>query len=471
MQPALYLAAILLLPLAPAAAGPILPKAPAVPGSVDQSPPVMQAQYRVYDYYQPAPVPQLREFIDRDGNRVFVNEFGEVVSVVPPVERQPREWGRREQREWGVRRPDRGAPGGGPALQAPPEHFDRHGGDDSVPGEPDPGGEPRQQDAGPKPYTPPSIAEEPSAEQPTVASNEGTAEVAALQVLLDRAGASPGVIDGQIGTNVRKAMEAYERVTGKTIDPDDIDAIMEELRNTGGLPIQQYTITEEDVAGPFIASVPADYAEKAELEELPYTSPAELIAERFHMDEGYLRAINQNADFFEPGTVIKVANVGMDASAEVARIVADKGRKQVLAYDATGDLIAAYPATIGSRSTPSPTGRHEVERVAYDPNYTYNPKINFQQGDNDAILTIPPGPNGPVGSIWIALSKPTYGIHGTPDPAKIGKTESNGCVRLTNWDARELADMVEPGVIVEFVDETELLVSERDDEPAVPAPQ
>ena len=101
----------------------------------------------------------------------------------------------------------------------------------------------------------------------------------------------------------------------------------------------------------------------------------------------------------------------------------------------SGKLVAAYPATIGSSDTPSPTGTHEVARVAFNPEYTYNPNVNFKQGDNDQVLTIPPGPNGPVGSIWIALSKPTYGIHGTPDPSKIGKTESHGCVRLTNWDA------------------------------------
>ncbi|PZN49764.1 MAG: hypothetical protein DIU65_13850, partial [Proteobacteria bacterium] len=127
-------------------------------------------------------------------------------------------------------------------------------------------------------------------------------------------------------------------------------------------------------------------------------------------------------------------------------------QKQVFAYDEAGKLVAAYPATIGSSDTPSPSGTHAVSRIAFDPNYTYNPKVNFKQGDNDKILTIPPGPNGPVGTVWIALDKPTYGIHGTPEPSKIGKTHSHGCVRLTNWDAAELAKLVKPGVPVEFVD-------------------
>ena len=136
----------------------------------------------------------------------------------------------------------------------------------------------------------------------------------------------------------------------------------------------------------------------------------------------------------------------------MAKILADKGRKQVLAYDANGILIAAYPASIGSADTPSPSGTVTVERIALNPGYTYNPKINFQQGTNNKVLTLQPGPNGPVGTVWIALSKPTYGIHGTPEPSKIGRTQSHGCIRLTNWDATELAKMVKPGVTVEFID-------------------
>lgn len=149
---------------------------------------------------------------------------------------------------------------------------------------------------------------------------------------------------------------------------------------------------------------------------------------------------------------IRVANVPRPKREKVAHIVADKSAKQVRAFDASGNLVVAYPATIGSQATPSPTGTHTVERIALDPEYTYNPKINFQQGNNDRVLRIPPGPNGPVGSVWIALSKPTYGIHGTPEPSKIGKTYSNGCIRLTNWDAQELAKLVSKGVTVEFRD-------------------
>ncbi|MBB3937111.1 L,D-transpeptidase family protein [Aureimonas phyllosphaerae] len=278
-------------------------------------------------------------------------------------------------------------------------------------------------------------------------------EIAALQVLLDRAGASPGVIDGRMGGNVDKAVAAYAEMTGRSIDATNAQSLMEELMATGGPAVVTYEITNEDVGGPYVAAIPEDYAHKAMLPAMSYERVTEMLAERFHMDEGYLKEINPGADFTRPGTQIKVMATGENVTGqEVAKIIADKGREQVRAYDASGRLVAAYPSSIGSTSTPSPSGTVEVARIAFDPNYTYNPKINFKQGANDKVLTIPPGPNGPVGTIWIALSKPTYGIHGTPEPSKIGKTNSHGCVRLTNWDAAELAKLVKPGVTVEFVD-------------------
>lgn len=131
-------------------------------------------------------------------------------------------------------------------------------------------------------------------------------------------------------------------------------------------------------------------------------------------------------------------------------MIADKSRKQLRGYDAKGKLVVAYPATIGSLDDPSPTGHVHIEDIVLNPNYTYNPKVNFKQGKNDEVLTILPSPNGPVGSVWIALSKPTYGIHGTAEPSKIGKTSSHGCVRLSNWDATELSGLVQKGVTVAF---------------------
>ncbi len=289
--------------------------------------------------------------------------------------------------------------------------------------------------------------------EPAIAIGKmSSAEITALQVFLDREGFSPGVIDGKKGSNVTKAIEAWQSVSGETLDPNNADDILERLRLSGGLAFTTYEITAADAAGPYVAAIPEDYAQKAALPHLSFTSTTEMLAEKFHMDEAYLKEINPGVDFTIPGTIVKVIDTGVAKTGKVAKILADKGRKQILAYDADGTLIAAYPASIGSADTPSPSGLVTVERIALNPGYTYNPKINFQQGENNKVLTLQPGPNGPVGSVWIALSKPTYGIHGTPEPSKIGKTQSHGCIRMTNWDATELAKMTSAGVTVEFVD-------------------
>jgi len=286
----------------------------------------------------------------------------------------------------------------------------------------------------------------------TLAGKKSKFEITALQVFLDREGASPGVIDGRMGSNVSKAIRAYEKISGETLDPNDSEDILTRLGLNGGLPVMTYEITSADAAGPYVASIPEDYSHKAALPSMAFTSVTEALAEKFHMDEAYLKELNPGVEFTMPGTQIKVINPGTNRNGAVARIIADKSRKQLFAYDDAGQLIASYPASIGSNDTPSPSGIHTVARVAFNPNYTYNPKINFQQGNNTKVLTIPPGPNGPVGTVWIALDKPTYGVHGTPDPSRIGRSQSHGCIRLTNWDATELAKMVKPGVTVEFID-------------------
>jgi lipoprotein-anchoring transpeptidase ErfK/SrfK len=272
--------------------------------------------------------------------------------------------------------------------------------------------------------------------------------LARLQILLDRAGASPGVIDGFDGDNLRKAILAFQMMAGLPPDGQLTLDVAARLDMPGDV-IGTYTITPEDeaaIGGP----IPADYAEKAALSHLGYESVAELVAERFHMDIGLLQALNPSSAFVA-GEVVNVAITGTAREGIVTWIEADKTLRQVRVYGVDGVLLAAYPATIGSDENPSPTGTHVVESATSMPGYTYNPKINFQQGENTEVLSIPPGPNGPVGSVWIALSKPSFGIHGTPEPSMIDKTGSHGCIRLTNWDAEELAAMVAPGVTVDFL--------------------
>lgn len=417
---------------------------------------------------------------DRQGNRVYVDSWGNVVATAMPADRY---FSQQESRNFrrDRYRPVEGFPETSRDYFPPAPESDGYSDElttGSVPafrngepgavdrselGQPLPGYEGKQQDtwggsedmaALPDSSMDGSSEFVPGPQFPsaTAIGKKTSAEVTALQVFLDREGFSPGVIDGKKGSNVTKAIEAWQLATGETLDPNDTDAIVERLHLNGGMPFTTYEITPADAAGPYVASIPEDYAHKAALPALAYTSTTEMFAEKFHMDEAYLKEMNPGVDFTIPGTIIKVINVGEPKKGKVSKIIADKGRKQVLAYDATGALIAAYPASIGSADTPSPSGIVTVERIALNPNYTYNPKINFQQGANDKVLTLQPGPNGPVGTVWIALSKPTYGIHGTPDPSKIGKTQSHGCIRLANWDATELAKMTSQGVTVEFVD-------------------
>ncbi len=274
------------------------------------------------------------------------------------------------------------------------------------------------------------------------------------EILLDRAHAPPGVIDGLSGTNFTKAITTFETVRGLPVDGKLTRRVWDELGGDTAAPVLGlYTVTPADVVGPFYSDLPADYALQAQLPDLGYRSANEMFGERFHMDRKFLKALNPGVDMGVAGSRIIVAEVDtMPIAAAVARIDVDKGKGQVLAYDDRGGLVVAYPATIGSDELPSPSGSYVVRGIAPHPTYTYDPVKNFQQGNNTKKLILPPGPNNPVGASFIALSKPTYGIHGTPDPSKIDKTRSHGCVRLTNWNAQELARLVKVGVPVNFIE-------------------
>lgn len=280
-------------------------------------------------------------------------------------------------------------------------------------------------------------------------SGTRTRELVEAQVLLDRAGFSPGVIDGFQGGNTHRAIEAYQRANGMVVTGRIDSALLGKLRSEGGEVLSRYTITEEDVAGPFV-DVPDGMEAMAKLDALAHESPAEALAERFHMAQAFLAALNPNADFSKAGTEITVvAARDRELDGPVARIEVDGTPSTLRAFAEDGRLLATFPATVGSAEFPSPSGEMTVRALAPEPKYYFSPK--GRDWGPDRRLTIAAGPNNPVGSTWIDLSKEGYGIHGTPDPRLIGKTASHGCVRLTNWDARALGGAVKPGTVVQFV--------------------
>jgi lipoprotein-anchoring transpeptidase ErfK/SrfK len=170
------------------------------------------------------------------------------------------------------------------------------------------------------------------------------------------------------------------------------------------------------------------------------------------MNEALLVALNPGRKFDQSGETVVVASVAAGAlPAKVARIEVDKSAQVVKAFDRNSDLLAFYPATAGSAEKPAPAGRLKVTAVTRNPTYRYNPAYAFKGVRTRKAFTIRPGPNNPVGVVWIGLSGEGYGIHGTPEPSKISKTESHGCIRLTNWDALQLAASVGKGTPVDFV--------------------
>ena len=277
------------------------------------------------------------------------------------------------------------------------------------------------------------------------------------QVLLDRARFSPGVIDGHKGENVANALKAFEKARSLKVDGELDEEVLEKLNEASSEPaLVEYTIADEDVKGPFV-KIPDKFEEQAELDRLAYSSAEELLAEKFHMDLDLLKELNPGKRFDKAGETIVVANVARqgkpaDEARKVAKLEVVKSERVLRALADDGSIVAVYPASIGSEEKPAPSGSHTVRAVAKNPNYTYNPDYAFKGVKAKEKFEIKPGPNNPVGTVWIDLSVESFGIHGTSEPDKVGKAVSHGCVRLTNWDVEELAAMVKKGMPVVFLD-------------------
>jgi lipoprotein-anchoring transpeptidase ErfK/SrfK len=285
-------------------------------------------------------------------------------------------------------------------------------------------------------------------------------DVLAVQVLLDRNGFSPGQIDGKPGGNLSRALKAFQEArqlpaTGES-DCGTWEALVDD---TVPEAVATYTIAEADVKGPFIKSIPQSLPDQASLPALGYTSALERLAEKFHSAPALLQQLNQGIQF-DAGAEIKVPNVQpfdvdapkptQDPTVADVTVKVTRGESALRVMRADGTLVFFAPVTTGSEYDPLPPGDWKVTAVNWKPTFHYNPNLFWDAKATDTKAAIKPGPNNPVGVVWIDVNIEHYGIHGTPEPSRIAKTESHGCVRLTNWDAARLASLVKAGTAVQF---------------------
>jgi len=294
----------------------------------------------------------------------------------------------------------------------------------------------------------PAAADLTSANDPAVARpvRPGVSgpSVLRVQILLDRAHFSPGEIDGSYGGGTRKAIAAFQEARNLPADGIAGAATWKALNADTAPVLVEYTVAEADVAGPFV-EIPEDMMEKAKLPAMSYESALEALAERFHASPKLLEKLNPGKAFDRAGETLLVPSVHAEAPGRVASIVVDKSDLSVTALSAEKAVLARYPASVGSKHDPLPVGGWKIEGVAKAPTFHYNPDLFWDAEPSHAKAKVPPGPNNPVGVVWIDLSKKHYGIHGTPEPSEVSRTQSHGCIRLTNWDAVELSTLVSPG--------------------------
>ncbi len=276
----------------------------------------------------------------------------------------------------------------------------------------------------------------------TVGPDSGGPATLKAQILLDRAHFSPGQIDGTYGSNTKVAITSYQLAhdldASGTVDQKTWDSLTQDTSDV----LIPYTTTQDDVAGPF-HSTPETTEEQAKLDALTYQSANEQLGEKFHISPDLLQKLNSGADLTKAGQQLMVPNVRDNAPrGEVDHVVVTKSNTNVLAVDKSGKVVAAYPATIGSEHDPLPIGNWKITVIQQDPIFYYHPELFWNSEPSDSKAKIAPGPNNPVGVVWIGLTKEHYGIHGTAEPELIGHSQSHGCIRLTNWDAEELSHLV-----------------------------
>jgi lipoprotein-anchoring transpeptidase ErfK/SrfK len=280
------------------------------------------------------------------------------------------------------------------------------------------------------------------------------------QVMLDRAGFSPGEIDAAAGLNLRKAVGGFQKSRGLPPTGRLDDRTLERLTQDAGQQpaVVMYALTDADVAGAFQPDIPEDLVEQSKLDRLGYRDVLEALAEKFHASPALLKKLNAGATFTTAGKQIFVPNVmpfdafttAKPVAASGAKIVVSKRTGSLTVEDEKGEVLFFAPVTTGSAHDPLPVGKWRVTGVQLAPPFHYNPDLFWDADPSHSKAKIAPGPNNPVGVAWIDINKPHWGIHGTPEPAMIGRTQSHGCVRMTNWDVRRLLDYAKAGTPVIF---------------------
>lgn len=294
-------------------------------------------------------------------------------------------------------------------------------------------------------------------------------KVMQVQVVLDHLGFGPGVIDGRTGAALKRALTGFQKANGLpssgAIDPATGQALG---KYASTQPVVEIALTDADLVGPFVGPIPHDEDKQSKLPSLGYQNALEMLGERYHTTPATLIALNSPDTKLVPGSRIRVPNVGTaerdyraDAKPEwkatlaglnvssnqpqADHVVVSKADKTLSVFDAQDHLLAQFPVTTGSSHDPLPIGTWKINGADTNPKFHFNPKLFWDAKKSETSAMLPPGPNGPVGVVWMDLSKEHYGIHGTPEPQNIGRTASHGCVRMTNWDAARVALMVKPG--------------------------